>query len=1119
MSFVLIGIFGACTGSSNEDPPIDPIDEPGDSPDDPGVVVGGEHDVLPQPKQLWFTSNHKGSFSASGPLHDVSFVNGSISIGRHHANGTVCASPFNVGTASIAVGRDLRLPNTIHSVGLNQRGELLVARQSFIEKFSNTFFGVEQSWTFPFRPSEPGALTVSVAVTGQDFLGAYPHGLHFAPPGDFGTTYSHGTWIDADGVETTIQAKFQNGHIVLQVPADVVANSKFPAVLDPLIDLNETPVEAALTNAPTGANAVGVSVASSGVDYLAVWRDDRNGGDSDIFGMIVTSAGGPGTANGILIGKTAAGARAPGVQSSPTVAFVNGSYLVVWQDFKSPAGDSDLVAARVSTTGTVTLIGSIASSGAEETRPRIGVRGTEALVAFQSGAGVQAIRYDGTSFVGGPFAIAGTGSQPSVAANPAGNYLVAFTDAATTNLMGQFVTATGTLGGAVSLAAGAGAQELSAASFASPNFVVVWQNNNNGRKLFGARFDADGNVNPLDTHLEATLPANGVQIGTSSSVTQGVDPGLVCGASSCTVTWMDRRNFDLTGNDVFAQRFGFDLTLVGAEIAVSTEIEDQRSPKIAFASATNRLLVLWEDLRNGSPVQITGTRIDAAGNVMDPPLNRVAASVGANSQSNSAVARIPGAGQNWLIAWSDSRGTTGNNIQGVRVSDTLALNALSNTVSNAPGAQGTPWVAATATQHLVVWSDARLGVEDIFASRVTSTGTVLDLNGLQITSAIKEQLRPTAASNGSDRYLVVWQDRRGADFDIFGAVVDAGSGSVLVSDIPIAVVAGEQALPTVAYDSVAGTFVVTWQDGRAGVGQRDIFARIVSTAGVPGNEVTVSAAAGSQLEPRIAFGSNQFLVAWEDRRSGTNIFGSRLRITGGVLAVVDPAGIPISTAAGSQQRPSVGFVTTNEFAPAGTQVGVGAFAVVWDDDRTLSTTGRDIFGTVVFHDSGNVGDEFPVAISTDSERAPAIGTAGPAQANGSLRMLVTYQRQSSTLNAQRVVMRRVTFAAKAINCTTASCNNNCNTGEACDVNCAGAANCTTVCNTSTCFINCEDSTLCSTNCSNGSNCTTDCRGATECHATCAAGSPNNICTIDCSDPSTLNCTDINCNGNGGNSAD
>src|SRR6186997_1007044 len=76
---------------------------------------------------------------------------------------------------------------------------------------------------------------------------------------------------------------------------------------------------------------------------------------------------------------------------------------------------------------------------------------------------------------------------------------------------------------------------------------------------------------------------------------------------------------------------------------------------------------------------------------------------------------------------------------------------------------------------------------------------------------------------------------------------------------------------------------------------------------------------GDQLYPEVDSNGSEFLVAWEDRRSGsidqTDIYASRVAEDGTTL---DPDGIPITTAAGFQWTPEVASDGTN-------------FLVVWTD--------------------------------------------------------------------------------------------------------------------------------------------------------------------------------------------
>jgi hypothetical protein len=153
-------------------------------------------------------------------------------------------------------------------------------------------------------------------------------------------------------------------------------------------------------------------------------------------------------------------------------------------------------------------------------------------------------------------------------------------------------------------------------------------------------------------------------------------------------------------------------------------------------------------------------------------------------------------------------------------------------------------VAFDGTNYLVVWDDWHQGsgsFYDIYGSRVSAGGSVLDPAGISISTAPHDQVDPAVAFDGTN-YLVAWQDTRnnGPD-DIYGARVSVG-GSLL-----------------------------------------DPTGFAISTAG---NE---------QWSPSLAFDGNNYFVTWMDHRSGNSygIYGARVSVGGSVL---DPDGIAISTA-------------------------------------------------------------------------------------------------------------------------------------------------------------------------------------------------------------------------------
>lgn len=276
-------------------------------------------------------------------------------------------------------------------------------------------------------------------------------------------------------------------------------------------------------------------------------------------------------------------------------------------------------------------------------------------------------------------------------------------------------------------------------------------------------------------------------------------------------------------------------------------------------------------------------------------------------------------GKNFLVVWTDTRHTTFPAIYGARVSPQgKVLDPRGLVISSAAGGRGSPAVCSGGTSFLVVWRDERDSNRmEIYGARVTPQGKVLDARGLAIARAGRQQTNPAVSFDGSD-FLVVWRDVHDAnELDIHGARVST-KGKVLDS----AGLVISQA-PFNQYEPVAGSdgreFLVAWSD-RRGDGSEIYGARVTSSGSVLDTAgIAISVPAGQQEaqgmaeSPALAFGSNEFLVAWE--RSG--IYCARVSARGMAL---DSSGFIISRTGRRVFTPAVAFDGAN-------------FLVVWADER------------------------------------------------------------------------------------------------------------------------------------------------------------------------------------------
>ena len=152
------------------------------------------------------------------------------------------------------------------------------------------------------------------------------------------------------------------------------------------------------------------------------------------------------------------------------------------------------------------------------------------------------------------------------------------------------------------------------------------------------------------------------------------------------------------------------------------------------------------------------------------------------------------------------------------------------TVTVTPTEAARPAIAAGGASHLVVWDTPRNGTTDIYGTRMNASGQVLDPDGLPIAVAAGTQIGPRVAFNGQ-LYLVVWKDNRLGRAAIFGARVQSDGvvldpGGIVIDDS-----GGSTQFPDVASDGAG--FLVVWE-GRCSAAdcEHGVSGAVVSATGV-----------------------------------------------------------------------------------------------------------------------------------------------------------------------------------------------------------------------------------------------------------------------------------------------
>jgi len=327
--------------------------------------------------------------------------------------------------------------------------------------------------------------------------------------------------------------------------------------------------------------------------------------------------------------------------------------------------------------------------------------------------------------------------------------------------------------------------------------------------------------------------------------------------------------------DVWAQRFDSQGEFLAKDFLVNNQpLKNQKNPSIAKMSS-GKFLIVWQDLRNAN-YDIYGQLYECSGDTVGTNF-KMNDDPGTSSQQEPKCDIVSG----YAVCWMDKR--EGDEDIFMQLYDSLGNKVNSNIKVNddLDSIQRRPSVSMSASGYLViVWQDKRDGDYDIYAQRFDSSGNFLG-NNFKINDDTLSSYQgfPEVDSDKDGNFVVVWQDTREGYYDIYAQYCNE-SGERAGANFKVNDDSGNcyQGHPDVAMSS-QGSVIIVWEDKRNG--DSDIYAQRYDSKGEPqGENYRVNSDSGSfeQEEPRVGTDGQRICFVWQDNRLGRNdIFGKVVR--------------------------------------------------------------------------------------------------------------------------------------------------------------------------------------------------------------------------------------------------